>query len=44
MGVYDGNRMGALRFKFSKEGDFMDNDRSLATPPWASILPRIAAS
>ena len=37
MGVYDGNRMGALRFKFSKEGDFMDNDRSLATPPWASI-------
>ena len=37
MGVYDGNRMGALRFKFSKDGDFMDNDRSLATPPWASI-------
>ena len=33
----DGNRMGALHFKFSKEGDFMDNDRSLATPPWASI-------
>ena len=37
MGVYDGNRIGALRFKFSKEGDFMDNERSLATPPWASI-------
>ena len=22
IGVYDGNRMGALRFKFSKEGGF----------------------
>lgn len=37
LGVYDGNRMGALRFKLSPEGDFMDNRRELATPPWASI-------
>ena len=37
MGVYDGNRMGALRFKTSPGGDFMDNNRSLATPPWSSI-------
>lgn len=37
MGIYDGNRMGALRFKFSPEGDFMDNNKALATPPWASI-------
>ncbi len=37
MGIYDGNRMGALRFKFSPEGEFMDNNRALATPPWASI-------
>ncbi len=25
------------RFKFSKEGDFTDNDRLLSTPPWTSI-------
>ncbi|MDR2915145.1 MAG: HipA domain-containing protein [Tannerella sp.] len=37
MGIYDGNRMGALRFKFSPEGEFMDNNKTLATPPWASI-------
>jgi serine/threonine-protein kinase HipA len=37
MGVYDGNRMGALRFKNSPDGDFMDNNRTMATPPWASI-------
>ena len=37
MGVYDGNRMGALRFKSSPEGDFMDKHKSLATPPWSSI-------
>jgi serine/threonine-protein kinase HipA len=37
LGVYDGNRMGALRFKLSQEGDFMDNNRLMATPPWASI-------
>lgn len=37
MGVYDGNRMGALRFKLSPDGEFMDNNKALATPPWASI-------
>ena len=37
MGIFDGNRMGALRFKFSPEGDFMDNNKVLATPPWTSI-------
>ncbi len=29
MGIYDGNRMGALRFKFSPEGEFMDNNTAL---------------
>ncbi len=33
LGVYDGNRMGALRFKVSPEGPFLDDDRALATPP-----------
>ena len=37
MGVYDGNRMGALRFKLLPNGEFMDNNKALATPPWASI-------
>jgi serine/threonine-protein kinase HipA len=37
MGIYDGNRMGALRFKFSPEGKFMDDHKALTTPPWASI-------
>ena len=37
MGIYDGNRMGALRFKYSPDGAFMDDNKSLATPPWASI-------
>jgi serine/threonine-protein kinase HipA len=37
MGIFDGNRMGALRFKFSQGGDFMDNNKMMATPPWASI-------
>ena len=37
LGVYDGNRMGALRFKLAPEGEFMDNNKAMATPPWASI-------
>lgn len=37
LGVYDKNRMGALRFKTDINGDFMDNNASLTTPPWASI-------
>ena len=37
LGVYDGNRMGALRFKTDPNGAFMDNNRDFATPPWTSI-------
>lgn len=37
LGVYDPNRMGALRFKLNPDGDFMDWNKSLSTPPWASI-------
>lgn len=37
LGVYDGNRSGALRFKTSSDGDFMDNDKKMTTPPWTSI-------
>ncbi|MFP5471170.1 MAG: type II toxin-antitoxin system HipA family toxin [Bacteroidia bacterium] len=37
LGVYDGHRMGALRFKTDKDGDFLDNNKTMATPPWTSI-------
>ncbi len=37
LGVYDGHRMGAIRFKDSVEGPFLNNNTSMATPPWTSI-------
>ncbi|MDA3939740.1 MAG: HipA domain-containing protein [Spirochaetia bacterium] len=37
LGVFDGNRMGALRFKTEQDGEFLDNNRNFATPPWISI-------
>ena len=37
LGVYDENRVGGLRFKLSEDGNFLNQDRSLAAPPWTSI-------
>jgi len=37
LGVFDGHRMGALRFKEDDTGDFLNNNRELASPPWTSI-------
>ena len=37
LGVFDGHRMGALRFKQHPEGDFLNNQKKLATPPWTSL-------
>ncbi|GHV73776.1 toxin HipA [Spirochaetia bacterium] len=37
LGVFDGSRMGALRLTLDPEGDFLDNNRGSAIPPWASI-------
>ena len=37
LGVYDENRMGALRFKLSPDGPFLDNDHAAAAPPSYSI-------
>ncbi|MCB9426006.1 MAG: HipA domain-containing protein [Flavobacteriales bacterium] len=37
LGVYDESRMGALRFKRELDGDFLDNNTSIATPPWSSV-------
>lgn len=37
LGVFDGSRMEALRFKVDPDGDFLDNDSAMATPPWTSL-------
>ena len=37
LGVFDGHRMGGLRFKYSSDGPFLNNDRSFSTPPWTSL-------
>jgi len=37
LGVFDESRMGALRFKTDPNGDFLDNNKTASTPPWASI-------
>ncbi len=37
LGVFDGSRMGALRFKLDPDGVFLDNDAAMATPPWTSL-------
>lgn len=37
LGVYDGHRMGALRFKEKVDGAFISNAKELASPPWTSI-------
>lgn len=37
LGVFDGHRMGALRFRENKEGPFLNNNKKMASPPWASL-------
>jgi serine/threonine-protein kinase HipA len=37
LGVFDEQRMGALRFKEIESGAFMNNYPNFATPPWTSI-------
>ena len=37
LGVYDGNRMGGLRFKIDPNGPFLNDNEKLASPPWTSI-------
>lgn len=37
LGVHDLYRMGALRFKLTLNGDFLDNDKRLAAPPLSSL-------
>lgn len=37
LGVYDETRMGAIRLKVDKDGDFVSNDKETAAPPWATL-------
>lgn len=37
LGVYDPNRMGALRFKTSMDGPFLDDNPQMATPPITTL-------
>ena len=37
LGVFDGHRMGALRFKENPDGPFLNNNREFAAPPWTSL-------
>src|SRR5690606_25263043 len=37
LGVYDGLRPGALRFKLDPNGPFLYDNEQFATPPWASL-------
>ncbi len=37
LGVFDETRMGAIRFKFPADGDFVNNDRAMAAPPWTGL-------
>jgi serine/threonine-protein kinase HipA len=37
LGVFDGHRLGGLRFKAELTGPFLDNDYELASPPSAKL-------
>lgn len=37
LGVYDGHRMGALRFKLEEDGPFINGNREMATPPMITL-------
>lgn len=37
LGVFDANRMGALRFKTAANGPFLDDNAQMAAPPWTAL-------
>jgi len=37
LGVFDVHRMGAIRFKEDPDGPFLNDNKTLASPPWTSI-------
>lgn len=44
LGVYDGARIGALRFATQENGPFLSDDTALATPPWVTLRTLESAS
>ncbi len=34
LGVFDGHRIGAIRFKLEAAGPFLNDTKAMATPPW----------
>lgn len=44
LGVYDGYRMGALRFKLNDNGSFLNDNKEMAAPPWTSLIELEQAS
>jgi serine/threonine-protein kinase HipA len=44
LGVHDETRLGALRLRSLKDGEFLDSDRQLAAPPITSVRELQAAS
>ena len=37
LGVFDANRMGALRFKTNLDGPFLDDNAQMSAPPWTAL-------
>lgn len=37
LGVFDGHRLGGLRFRLNPAGEFMNDQKKMATPPWTSL-------
>lgn len=37
LGVYDKTRMGALRFSLEENGPFLNDDKDIIVPPWATL-------
>ncbi len=37
LGVYDGHRMGGIRFKEDESGNFLNDNAVTASPPWTSL-------
>ena len=37
LGVFDGHRMGGIRFKLGEDGPFMNDQKKMVTPPWTSL-------
>ncbi len=44
VGVYDGHRMGALRFRVNSQSPFLNGNPSQAAPPWTSLRELETAS